>query len=107
MELAMHFLQMAERQVGVDLRSGDVGVAQQQLHAAQVGAVLHHVRGAAVAQTVRAGGRVGHFNNMPDPLTSQRHPAQGKKKACRVLSQFLPCSVLTRSILFHRKSLAR
>ena len=76
MKLAMHFLQMAQRQVGVDLRGGDVGVAQQQLHAAQVGTVLHHVRGATVTQTVRAGGRLGHLDHMPNPLPSERHTAQ-------------------------------
>ena len=56
MMLAMHCFQAAEREVGVDLRGGDVGVAEQGLHAAQVGAVLHHVRGATVAQAVGAGG---------------------------------------------------
>ena len=80
MVLAMHFLQPSQRQVGVDLRGGDVGVAQQQLHAAQVGAVLHHVRGATVAQPVRAGGGVGHLHHMPDPLPRQRHSAQREKQ---------------------------
>jgi hypothetical protein len=41
------------RDVGVDLRGGDVGVAQQQLHHAQVGAVVDEVRGEGVAQRVR------------------------------------------------------
>src|ERR1039458_3397671 len=40
--------------VGVDLRGGDVGVAEQALHTAQIGAVLHHVGGATVAQHVRS-----------------------------------------------------
>ncbi len=55
---AMDGFETAEGQVGVDLRGGDVGVAEHDLHAAQVGAVLDHVRGATVAQAVRAGGVV-------------------------------------------------
>ena len=50
----MHFLEPAQSQVRVDLRGGNVGVAQQQLHAAQVSAMLHHVRGATVTKPVRA-----------------------------------------------------
>jgi hypothetical protein len=42
--------------MGINLRSGNVRVTKQQLHAAQVRAVLHHVRGATVTQTVRTGG---------------------------------------------------
>ena len=83
----MHLFEPAQRQVRVDLGGGDVGVAEQQLHAAQVGAVLDHVRGATVAQTVRAGLSVGHFDDVPDPLAGQRHSAQGEKEAGRVLSR--------------------
>ena len=40
-------------EVRVELRRGDVGVAQQLLHDAQVGTALQHVRCEAVAQRVR------------------------------------------------------
>ena len=51
----MHCFETAQREMRVDLRGGDVGVTQQSLHTAQVGAMFHHVRGAAMAQHVRAG----------------------------------------------------
>jgi hypothetical protein len=41
------------RHVGVDRGGGDVGMAQQQLHRAQVGAVVEQVGGEGVAQRVR------------------------------------------------------
>jgi hypothetical protein len=39
--------------MGVDLRRRDVGVAEQQLHHAQVGAVVQQVGGEGMAQHVR------------------------------------------------------
>ena len=47
--------------------------------------MLHHVRGATVAQPVRAGGVVRHLHQVPDPLPRQRHAAQRKKQPRRVL----------------------
>ena len=44
--------------VGVDLRRHQALVAQQLLHAADVGAAVQQVRGEAVAQRVRSGSRV-------------------------------------------------
>ena len=88
MMLAMHGLQPAQRQVRIDLRGGNVGVAQQQLHAAQIGAVLHHVRGATVAQPVRAGALFGRLHQVPDPLPRQRHAAQGEKQPRRILPRY-------------------
>jgi hypothetical protein len=41
------------RHVGVDGGGGDVGMAQQHLHRAQVGTVVEQVRGKGVAQGVR------------------------------------------------------
>ena len=73
-------LRRAESKVGVDLGGGNVGVAKQKLHTAQIGAVLHHVRGATVPQAVRAGGVIGRLDQMPDPLARQRHSAQGKEE---------------------------
>ena len=59
----MQLLQPLARNVGVDLRRRDVRVAEQQLHHAQVGAVVEQVRGEGVAQRVRrerlAGKRAG------------------------------------------------
>ena len=88
----VHGFETAERKVRVDLCSGDVGVAEHHLHAAQVGAVFHHVCGATVAQSVGAGGVVGALDEAPDPLPGERHAAQGKKKPRTVLRRglFLP-----------------
>ncbi len=61
MMLAMHGLQAAQRQMRIHLRGGNIGMTQNQLHAAQVGAVLHHVRGATVAQPMRTGAAVRPF----------------------------------------------
>ena len=57
MVLAVNLLEPSERKMGINLGSGNIGMAKHQLHAAQIGAVLHHVRGAAMAQAVRAGVR--------------------------------------------------
>ena len=43
----------------VNLRGGELAVAEQFLHAAQVGAVIEQVRGEGVAQLVRRQLRVG------------------------------------------------
>src|SRR5690349_2386901 len=53
MKLLIHALQPRPRDVRVDLRRGDVGVAEHHLHAAQVGAVLEQVRGEGMPQYVR------------------------------------------------------
>jgi hypothetical protein len=89
---AMHGLEAAEGKVRVDLGGGDVGVAEHHLHAAEIGAVLDHVRSAAVAQTVRACGVVGSLDEAPDPLAGERHTAQRKKEARAIMrcGFFLP-----------------
>ena len=66
MVFAVNPLQVLHRDVSVDLRSGDVGVAQQPLHAAQVGPVFHHVGGATVAQHVRTGFVTASITRLPD-----------------------------------------
>jgi len=58
MVLAMDGLQSAQGQMRVHLCSGNVGVTKNHLHATQVCAVFHHVRGATMPQTMRAGGLV-------------------------------------------------
>ncbi len=52
--LAVGRLQPLGRDVGVDLRGGRRGVAEDLLHAAQVGAALKQVRGGGVPDRVRA-----------------------------------------------------
>ena len=53
MVLRVQRLQPLARDVGVDRRGRDVGVAEQHLHRAQVGAVVQQVGREGVAQRVR------------------------------------------------------
>src|SRR5213075_3309507 len=55
MALLVNRLQTVKRQMCVNLRSGDIGVAQNGLHRSQVRAIAHHVRRTTVPQHVRAG----------------------------------------------------
>ena len=43
MMLSVQLLQPFARDVGVNLRGGDVGMPEQQLHDAQIGAVIEQV----------------------------------------------------------------
>jgi len=52
MRLVVHLGQVLEVEMGIHLGGGDVGVAQQLLHRAQVAGGLQHVAGEAVAQHV-------------------------------------------------------
>ena len=54
MKLLVDRLEAVAIDVGVVLRRADVGVAEQFLHRAQVGAAGEQVRGEAVPQRVRA-----------------------------------------------------
>ena len=90
MMLLVHPIQPIERQVRVNLRGRNIGVAEDGLHRAQVGAVLHHVGGATVAQHVRAGmtrrlrRRVVH--HLPHPLPRDRPcPARDEQERRRLL----------------------
>ena len=58
--------------MGVNLRGGDVGVAEQLLHGAQVGAVLQKVAGKGVAQHVRRYLRGGNAGPRGQPLQFAR-----------------------------------
>ena len=86
---AMHGLEPAERQVGVDLRGRDVGVPEQGLNSPQVSPVLNHVGGATVAQAVRAGLGVEVLDQAPDPLAGKNGAALREKEraAARALGQ--------------------
>ena len=53
MVLRVQLLQPLARDVRVDRRRRDVGVAEQQLHDAQVGAVIEQMRRERMAQHVR------------------------------------------------------
>ncbi len=50
---SVQLAQALPRHMGVDGGGGDVGMAQQQLHRTQVGAVVEQMRGEGVAQGVR------------------------------------------------------
>ena len=53
MQVAHQALQPLLDYMGIDLRSRDIGVAEQRLHDAQIGAVMQEVAGEGVAQHVR------------------------------------------------------
>ena len=53
MERLVHFAQLFVGEVRVDLRGGDVRVAEELLHGAEVGTVYEEIGGEAVAQEVR------------------------------------------------------
>ena len=81
----MNSFQAPKREMRVHLRSGNVRVAKDHLHAAQVRAMLHHVRGATVPQPMRTGRLVRQLDQMPHPLAREWHTAQREKKARNVL----------------------
>src|SRR5450432_517903 len=55
MKLAINTLQPVQRDMRINLCSGNICVAKNGLHGAQVSAVFYHVRGATVAQHMRTG----------------------------------------------------
>src|SRR5580700_7866669 len=55
MMLRVHAFQAVERNVGINLRRRNVGVAEDGLHGAQIGAVLYHMRCAGMPEHVGAG----------------------------------------------------
>src|ERR1700733_569133 len=54
MMLRIHAFQAVERHVGINLRGRNVGVAEDGLHGAQIGAVLDHMRRAGMPEHVGA-----------------------------------------------------
>src|SRR5678815_370026 len=85
MMFLVHTLQSIQRQMRVHLGSGNIGVAQDDLYGAQIGAIFDHVRGTTMPQHVRAGiasgAHRGRANHLPDPLSGQfSAPAPQKKK---------------------------
>jgi hypothetical protein len=84
--VAIDGFEAAEGEVGVDLGGGDIGVAEEELDAAQVGSVLDHVGGATVAEAVGAGGGIGGFDDVPDPLAGEGLAVERKEEADGVLA---------------------
>ena len=71
----------------VDLRRGDVGMAEHQLHAAQVGAALEQVAGEGMAQHVRrdarridAGGQRRLLQELREALARQMAGAAARRE---------------------------
>jgi hypothetical protein len=67
--------QVLEIEVRVDLGRGDIGVAEQFLHAAQVAGGLQHVAGETVAQQVRMHA-LGQALALRELLQAQLHRAR-------------------------------
>jgi len=79
--------QIVDVDVRVDLRGGQVGVAEQLLHDAKVRSACEKMRGKAVPQRVRGymlldarGDRV-RADEPPHRCSVQRPPRSGKKKS--------------------------
>ncbi len=85
----MNALQPIERQVCVDLRGRDIGVAEDGLNSSEVGAVFDHVRGATVSQHVRTGVPARALrrplHDLPHPLPREAFGSPGDKDLCSVL----------------------
>src|SRR5450631_3458864 len=68
-------LQPIKRNVRIDLRGRNVGVAKNGLHCPEIGPILHHVRCAGVPQHVWTGvasrSETRFPNQLPDPLPGQ------------------------------------
>src|SRR5437667_12479827 len=90
MMLLINSLQTVERHVCVNLRSRNIGVAQDGLDGPEICAVLHHVCGATVAQHMRAGvatcAQRSGANNLPDALPPQLAGASSQNKTGRAVS---------------------
>ena len=68
MMLRVHALQPVERNVGVNLRRRNVGVAKDGLHCPEISSILHHMRRAGMPQHVRTGMASGSETRFPDQL---------------------------------------
>ena len=83
MMLCIHALQPVERYMRINLRGRNVGMAEDRLHRAQIGAILDHMSRTGMAQHVRAGvasrceTRLAH--QLPDTLAGKPARARPKK----------------------------
>src|ERR1700733_5232906 len=84
MMLLIYRPEPVERQMRVNLGCRNVRMAQDSLHCPKVGAVLHHVRGAGMAQHVwrrRAPGNGrGGAHHLPNALARQLAPTPRDKQ---------------------------
>src|SRR5881394_4082771 len=86
MVFCVELLEPLARDVRVDLRGRDVGVAEQELHHAKVGAVVDEVRREGMAQHVRRellagnGARAVAPDEMPERLARHARAAGGDEE---------------------------
>src|ERR1039458_10106489 len=98
MMLRVHALRPVERNVRINMRGRYVGVAEDGLHRAQVGPILHHMRRAGVTQHVRTGvasrGETRFADQLPDALTCQAAAscAQEQERRTSFLSDYFPAA---------------
>jgi len=71
----------------INLRGRNIGMAENSLHGAKIGTILHHVRGAGMPQHVRArvtaGSQRGLTDELPNSLASQSTRANSNKQQWR------------------------
>src|ERR1700687_3019447 len=84
--LAMERLEALARDVGVDLRGRNVRMPEEELHHAQIGAVIDEVRREGVAQSMR-GNRLANagrarmaLHQRPERLTCHRRATRSNEK---------------------------
>src|SRR4029077_13474283 len=85
MKLSIDNFQPVQSHVRIDLAGGDIGMAQDRLDGAQVCSIFHHMRGAAMAQHMRAGMAAGSgsvFYYFPHALPCQPSASTAHKKHC-------------------------
>ena len=98
MMFRVHALQSVKRDMRIDLRGRNVGVAEDGLHGPQVGAVLYHVRRARVPQHVRTGmasrSKTSLPNQLPNPLTAQASASstQEQERRTTCLCNYFPAA---------------
>ena len=68
MVFLINISQSLQRHMCVNLRGGNVRVAKNRLHGAQIGAILDHMRSTTVAKHVRAGTMSSTRTRGPDHL---------------------------------------
>src|SRR5207244_3699589 len=81
----------ARRNVGVNLRGGDIGVAQDGLHRSEIGAVLNHVRGATMPKHVRTHVTADSLRpssyHLPQPLPGKLSPPATDEEPRRIFGE--------------------
>src|SRR5437870_4840125 len=81
----------ARRNVGIDLRSSDICVAQDGLHGSEIGAVLNHVRSAGMAEHVRTHRTADSLRppsyHLPQPLPGKLSPPATDEEPRRIFGE--------------------